>query len=288
VRSHILLAREKKLLLGERTAIMGVVNVTADSFYEGSRYPAVSDAVDAALALIEAGADIIDIGGESTRPGSEHVPASMELGRVQPVLEILRGQTEVMISVDTRKSWVAERVLALGADVINDISALDDEGMVDVVARASAGIVLMHMQGSPETMQQAPAYRDVVGDVSSYLRSAVDLAEAGGVARESILVDPGIGFGKTLEHNLQLLANLERLAELGKPILVGTSRKSFIGSLLEDPSRDRVFGTAGSVAAAILNGASVVRVHDVREMADVACVTDAIRAASRAREEVSP
>jgi dihydropteroate synthase len=225
VRSHIFQAREKKLLLGERTAIMGVVNVTPDSFYEGSRYPAVSDAIDAALALIEGGADIIDIGGESTRPGSGHVPASVELDRVQPVLETLREQTKVMISVDTRKSWVAERVLALGADVINDISALDDEGMVAVVARANAGIVLMHMQGSPETMQQAPAYRDVVGEVSSYLRRAIGLAEAGGVARDSILVDPGIGFGKTLEHNLQLLANLERLAELGKPILVGTSRK---------------------------------------------------------------
>ncbi len=264
---------------------MGVVNVTPDSFYEGSRYPEVSQAIDAALALIEAGADIVDIGGESTRPGSDEVRAPEELERVMPVLETLRKQTDVMISIDTRKALVAETVLAAGADVINDVSALDD-GMVDVVARAGAGIALMHIQGSPETMQQSPAYRDVVGEVKAFLQEAVTRAEAGGVSNESILVDPGIGFGKTLTHNLELLANLAELSDLGKPILVGTSRKSFIGRLLEDSSKNRVFGTAGSVAAAIVNGATVVRVHDVAEMADVARVADAVRAASRTREEI--
>lgn len=265
---------------------MGVVNVTPDSFFEGSRYPVASEAIDAAFAMIDAGADIIDIGGESTRPGSSQVPASDELDRVKPLLETLRAQTDVLVSVDTRKSWVAERVLDDGADIINDVSALGDERMVDVVARTGAGIALMHMQGSPETMQQAPTYRDVVGEVRSFLRRAVSRAEDGGVSSESILVDPGIGFGKTLEHNLELLANLDELTELGKPVLVGTSRKSFIGALLDDPSKNRVFGTAASVAAAIWNGASVIRVHDVREMGDVACVIDAIRTASRAREEL--
>lgn len=266
---------------------MGVVNVTPDSFYAGSRKPEPSQAIEAALALVEAGADIIDIGGESTRPGGREIPLSEELERVIPVLETVRAETEALVSIDTRKAAVAKRVLESGADIINDISALGDDGMADVVARSGAGVVLMHMLGTPETMQQSPAYRDVVADVKTYLQRAVARAEAQGVSSESILVDPGIGFGKTLTHNLQLLAHLGELADLGKPVLVGTSRKSFIGRVLSDPSRDRLFGTAGSVAAAILNGASVVRVHDVREMAEVACVVDAIRAASRTPEEVT-
>lgn len=265
---------------------MGVVNVTPDSFYEGSRFPEASEAIAAALALIAAGADIVDIGGESTRPGSAAVLAPEELNRVLPVVERLRPQTDVLISVDTRKAVVAEKALAAGADIVNDISALGDEAMAETVARAGAGVALMHMQGTPDTMQQSPVYGDVVGEVKSYLRDAVTRAEAGGVSPESILVDPGIGFGKTLPNNLELLANLDELFELDKPILVGTSRKSFIGRLLQNDSNDRAFGTAGSVAAAILNGACVVRVHDVREMADVARIADAVRKAAHTREEI--
>ncbi len=286
--SHIFRARDKKLALGERTALMGVVNVTPDSFYEGSRYPEVSEAVEVALALIEAGADIVDIGGESTRPGGQEVPVSEELERVLPVLEGVRARTEALLSIDTKKAAVAERALEAGADIVNDVSAFGDDGMAQVAARARAGVVLMHMRGTPETMQREPVYEDVVGEVKAYLRNAVERAEAAGVSGESILVDPGIGFGKTLEHNLTLLRELSALAELGKPVLVGTSRKSFIGRLLSDTSHDRIFGTAGSVATAVLNGASVVRVHDVHEMSDVVTVVDAIRTATGLAQEVAP
>lgn len=263
---------------------MGVVNVTPDSFYEGSRYPDPSRAIDAALELVEAGADIIDIGGESTRPGGREIDSREELDRIMPVLERVRAEKpDVLVSIDTRKAFVAERALDKGADIINDISALGDPGMLEIVARSGAGTVLMHMRGTPETMQHSPAYDDVVAEVKEFLRRAVGRAEAGGISGHSILVDPGIGFGKRIAHNLELLANLDELVELEKPVLAGTSRKSFIGKLLSDPAKDRIFGTAASVAAAILNGASVVRVHDVREMGEVASVTDAIRAATRPR-----
>ena len=287
VPSHIFHARDKRLTLGERTALMGVVNVTPDSFYEGSRYPEASEAIDVALGLIEAGADIVDIGGESTRPGGQEVPVGEELERVLPVLEGVRARTEALLSIDTKKTAVAERALEAGADIINDVSAFGDDGMAQVAARARAGVVLMHMRGTPETMQREPIYEDVGGEVKAYLRNAVARAEAAGVSGESILVDPGIGFGKTLEHNLTLLRELGALAELGKPVLIGTSRKSFIGRLLPATSEDRIFGTAASVAAAVLNGASVVRVHDVGKMADVVRVVDAIRAAAPVPEGVA-
>lgn len=266
---------------------MGVVNVTPDSFYEGSRYPEVSEAIDVALGLIEAGADIVDIGGESTRPGGQEVSIGEELDRVLPVLQGVREKTEALLSIDTSKRAVAERALEAGADIINDVSALGDDGMAEVAARARAGVVLMHRRGTPETMQREPVYDDVVGEVKDYLRNAVERAEAAGVSSESILIDPGIGFGKTLEHNLTLLRELGALAELEKPVLVGTSRKSFIGRLLSDTSADRIFGTAGSVAAAAWNGAAVVRVHDVQEMSDVVTVVDAIRAATRLPRELA-
>jgi dihydropteroate synthase len=266
---------------------MGVVNVTPDSFYEGSRTPEVSEAIDVALALVEAGADIIDIGGESTRPGGEDVSIGEELDRVLPVLQGVRENTDVLLSIDTRKRAVAESALEAGADIINDVTALADDGMAEVAARARAGVVLMHMRGTPKTMQQAPVYDDVVGEVKAYLRNAIERAEAAGVSSESILIDPGIGFGKTLEHNLTLLRELEALAELEKPILVGTSRKSFIARLLSDTSEDRIFGTAGSVAAAAMNGAAVVRVHDVQAMSDVVAVVDAIRRVAHLPQELA-
>ncbi len=257
---------------------MGVVNVTTDSFYTGSRYPDVDAATSTALRLAEAGADILDIGGESTRPGAPPVSIQEELDRVLPVLDNLRTQTDRMLSVDTRKAEVAESALANGADIVNDVTALGgDPRMAEVAARAGAGVVLMHMQGTPETMQSEPRYGDVAAEVKASLSEAVARAERAGIASDAIVVDPGIGFGKTLSHNLTLLNELDTLAELGKPILVGTSRKGFIGKLLSSEAEARIFGTAASVAAAILRGASIVRVHDVSEMRDVATVADAIR-----------
>ncbi len=274
---HTFEARNKTLTLGRRTALMGVVNVTPDSFYAGSRFPDIDAAIQTAIDMVAAGADILDIGGESTRPGGQFVAADEEWERVAPVLSAVRERTPVMISIDTRKAKVAERAIESGVDMVNDISALEDTAMVDVVASSGAGLVLMHKQGEPETMQSAPAYEDVVSEVTAHLASAVSRAEAKGVSSSSIFVDPGIGFGKTLQHNLTLIQNLSALSALEKPILIGTSRKSFIGKLLSQTPENRLFGTAGTVAAAILNGAHAVRVHDVREMRDVAVIVDAIR-----------
>ena len=264
---------------------MGVVNVTPDSFYAGSRFFDPDQALAFSLGLVEAGADIVDIGGESTRPGASPVDLEDEVHRVVPVVARLRALSRVLISVDTRKAALAERALDAGADVINDVSALGDPRMAEVVARAKAGLVLMHMKGTPSTMQASPSYRDVVAEVKEYLGRAIAKAESSGVSSDSILVDPGIGFGKTPEHNLTLLRNLPALSQLSKPILVGTSRKSFLGWILSGgPARhagsddgERLLATAASIACAVLLGASVVRVHDVREMRQVVAVADAIK-----------
>lgn len=264
---------------------MGVVNVTPDSFYAGSRRLDTDQALALALKLVEAGADIVDIGGESTRPGASPVDVEEEIRRVVPVVLRLRPLSRVLISVDTRNAAVAERTLDAGADIVNDVSALGDSRMAEVVARAKAGLVLMHLKGTPATMQVSPSYRDVVAEVKEYLGRAIEKAESSGVSSDSILVDPGIGFGKTLEHNLTLLRNLSALSELSKPILVGTSRKSFLGRILSATAarhagiddEERLLGTAASVACAVLLGASVVRVHDVREMRQVVAVADAIK-----------
>ena len=264
---------------------MGVVNVTPDSFYAGSRRLDPDQALALALKLVEAGADIVDIGGESTRPGASPVDVEEEIRRVVPVVLRLRPLSRVLISVDTRNAAVAEPALDAGADIVNDVSALGDSRMAEVVARAKAGLVLMHLKGTPATMQVSPSYRDVVAEVKEYLGRAIEKAESSGVSSDSILVDPGIGFGKTLEHNLTLLRNLSALSQLSKPILVGTSRKSFLGRILSGTAahpagsddEDRLFGTAASVACAVLLGASVVRVHDVREMRQVVAVADAIK-----------
>jgi dihydropteroate synthase len=256
---------------------MGVVNVTDDSFYEGSRYPDATAADARARDLVESGADILDIGGESTRPGAHRIDVDEEWRRIGPALESIRGWAEVLVSVDTRKPEVARRALDAGADIINDVTALESEEMASVVSAAGAGLVLMHMRGEPSTMQQRPVYDDVVGEVRTFLSDRTRRAVAAGIPRESIWIDPGIGFGKTLQHNLTLLRELSAFAEVGPPVLVGTSRKSFIGHLLDRAPEARLFGTAGSVAAAILHGADAIRVHDVREMRDVARVVDAIR-----------
>ncbi len=213
-------ARGKRLCLGERTAVMGVINVTPDSFFGKSRKTVPEHAVASALEMVEAGASIIDLGGESTRPGAQPVPVKEEIRRLSPVLSELRRLTQVLISVDTRKADVAEVALEIGADIVNDVSSLrDDTRMAEIVARSRSGLVLMHMKGGPETMQRDPVYGDVVEEIRDFLSDAVVRAERAGITSDSILVDPGIGFGKTAEHNLQILNRLDRLAFLGKPIL---------------------------------------------------------------------
>lgn len=258
---------------------MGVLNVTPDSFSDGGRFLDVDRATAQALAMIEAGADIVDVGGESTRPGAAPVDADEEQRRVTPVIRAIRQAGRgTVISVDTTKATVAEAALDAGAHIVNDISALRfDERMAAVARDSGAGVVLMHMRGTPQTMQQEPAYNDVVGEVRSFLEERIAAAEAAGIGRAQIAVDPGIGFGKTVAHNLALLARLETFRDLGCPMIVGTSRKSFIGRVLgrEDPA-DRVWGTAATVAWAVSHGARVVRVHDVAAMRDVARMTVAL------------
>jgi dihydropteroate synthase len=269
---------------GERTYLMGVVNITPDSFSDGGRHLERAAAIQHALALVAAGADLVDIGGESTRPGAGEVPAQVELDRVLPVLEAVRAQSDIPISVDTRKAPVAREAVRLGAVLVNDVSGLGhDLALASVVAEAGAALALMHIQGTPETMQVDPRYDDVVAEVIEKLAGSIDRAVAAGVARERIWIDPGIGFGKTLGHNLFLLRHLAELRVLGAPVLVGTSRKRFIGALAGGrPPEERLPGTLASIAAvAVLQGADVVRVHDVQEAKDALAVADAI---ARARE----
>jgi dihydropteroate synthase len=269
---------------GERTFLMGVVNVTPDSFSDGGRHLEREAAVRHALALAGAGADLIDVGGESTRPGSGEVPVQVELDRVLPVLEAVRAASDVPVSVDTRKAAVAREALRLGAVLVNDVSGLGhDPALANAVAEAGAALALMHIQGTPETMQVDPRYDDVVAEVIDFLSGRIDRAVAAGVARDRIWVDPGIGFGKTSGNNLFLLRHLSQLRVLGAPVLVGTSRKRFIGVLSGGrPPEERLPGSLASIAAvAVLHGADVVRVHDVAEARDALAVADAI---ARARE----
>ncbi|MDD8019074.1 MAG: dihydropteroate synthase [Bacteroidota bacterium] len=265
-----------------RTYLMGILNVTPDSFSDGGKYFSVDAAVAHAVKMVEEGADIIDVGGESSRPkglygqGSQKISAEEELKRVIPVIERISHASDVIISIDTTKSLVAEKALEAGASIVNDISGLKfDEGIADVVAKCHASLVLMHMQGTPETMQFHPTYNDVVLEVKEELRDACDIAITAGV--KQIIIDPGIGFGKNVEHNLTLIKHLKEFTSLGFPVLIGTSRKGFIGALLDVSVDERVEGTAASVAVAIMNGANIIRVHDVKEMKRVAIIVDAIR-----------
>ncbi|RKH90882.1 dihydropteroate synthase [Corallococcus sp. AB045] len=267
---------------GTRTYLMGVVNVTPDSFSDGGSFPDAASAVEHALKLVDAGADILDVGGESTRPGSLPVSADEELSRILQVVEGIKRRSTVPISVDTTKAAVAKEALKAGAHLINDVTGFHlDPALAGVVAAAGAACCLMHTQGMPKTMQQDPRYADVVGEVMDYLEEGMFQATEAGIPRERILLDPGIGFGKTLEHNLFLLRRLEELRGLGQPLLVGTSRKSFLGKLTGGKGpQERLAATLGSVAAmAILGGADVVRVHDVGEARDALAVADAIRRA---------
>jgi len=254
--------------------VMGILNVTPDSFHDGGRFAASDQAIDEALRMESDGADIIDLGGESSRPGAEPVGVSEEMERVIPVLEGIRRRSDIPISIDTTKARVAQEALGAGASIVNDISALRaDPEMACVVAEAGCCVILMHMLGTPETMQANPTYEDVVEEVATFLRERVAVATEAGIRRERIWVDPGIGFGKRLEHNLQLLQGIDRLAAIGMPILVGLSRKSFLGQILDAPSADRLEGTISANAVAIARGAGIIRVHDVKEgrrTADVA------------------
>lgn len=276
--------REHIITLGDRTLVMGILNVTPDSFSDGGRYFEIEAALAHARRLVADGADIIDVGGESTRPGSESVGVEEELRRVLPVVKaIVEEFPRVPVSVDTYRSRVAEACLAAGASIVNDISGFQEEPEIAVVAaRYGAGAVLMHRQGCPKEMQVNPHYEDVIPEIIDYLRTSVRIAEDAGCSLESLVIDPGIGFGKNFEHNLEVLRRLSELRALGLPILLGTSRKSFIGRILDLPPSERVEGTIATVVMAIAQGAvDIVRVHDVKEVARAIRVADTIARARR-------
>ncbi len=276
-RRFTLKLRGGPLSLGGRTKIMGVLNVTPDSFSDAGRFHALDAAIAHAEKMIEDGADIIDVGGESTRPGSDPVPIEEEAGRVLPVIEYLARNASIPISIDTCKAEIARRAIDAGADIINDVSALSsDPRMMDVAKESGCPIVLMHMRLTPKDMQRDPHYDALLPEIISFLQGRIEICVEGGIDPEQILVDPGIGFGKTVGHNLEIIRELDRFRALGRPILIGTSRKSTIGAVLDADVDDRIEGTAATVALAIEKGAHIVRVHDVREMARVAKMTDAV------------
>ena len=268
----------RTLVLGQRTLIMGVLNVTPDSFSDGGLFENADAAVERALEIEREGADILDIGGESTRPGSESVSAEEELRRILPVLERLRGRIRIPISVDTSKSEVAEAAIEAGAEIVNDVTGLrNDPRIAEVARRRKLPLILMHMRGEPRTMQKQPFARHAVLDVKQGLRRAVAVAQKAGVEKRQIVLDPGLGFGKSYAQNFELVTRIDELAALGYPLLVGASRKSFVGRALGGvPKDERAWGTAALITAAILGGAHIVRVHDVAAMAQVARVADEI------------
>ncbi len=274
--------RGKQIDFSHGPVVMGVLNVTPDSFYDGGRYDSCRTAVERARRMIGEGAAILDVGGESTRPGSDPVSAALQKERILPVIRAVREGWQGWISVDTCSSEVARAAVEQGADMINDISAgrLDPQ-MREVAAELGVPCVLMHMKGTPRTMQDNPVYRDLLSEIVEYLAKRIAFWEDAGVSRENILVDPGIGFGKTMEHNLLILNALGELEELGRPIVLGTSRKSFVGKLLDQAAEDRLVGTLATVAVGAWNGANILRVHDVRETREVLTIVHAIREAGR-------
>ncbi|MGB2979987.1 MAG: dihydropteroate synthase [Candidatus Zixiibacteriota bacterium] len=260
-----------------RTHIMGVLNVTPDSFSDGGKFFKSDDAVRQGMKMIEEGADTIDVGGESTRPGSDPLPTEEELSRVIPVIKSMSAKTDVPISIDTYKAEVARRALDAGAQMINDISALRfDPKMKEVASKYKVPIVLMHIKGTPKEMQKDPYYDDVIVEITEYLRQSIKIAEDAGIDREKIIIDPGIGFGKRLRDNLNILKNLKKFSILGCPILIGCSRKSFIGKILDLPAEERLEGSLAALAVAVMNGVNIVRVHDVKESERVVSLVDAI------------
>jgi dihydropteroate synthase len=269
--------RGHSLELGRKTLIMGVINVTPDSFSDGGHFFSKDRAIDQALALEADGADIIDIGGESTRPYAEKVSLEQELERVVPVIEELSKTVRVPISIDTYKAKIAELAIRAGASIINDISALRfDPEMAPVAGNSCVPVILMHMKGTPGNMQDNPEYSDLMGEIADFFMEAVDRAESEGIAREMLILDPGIGFGKSFDHNLEIIRDLRKLEAVGLPILLGSSRKAFIGNILGKSPEERDTGTMATVAAGIMNGAHIVRVHNVKMAKDTVKVMDAV------------
>ena len=270
---------------GSRTYVMGILNVTPDSFSGDGVYQDAGGALETAERFVARGADIIDVGGESTRPGAEPISLEEEIKRTIPVIERLAKKLRVPISVDTKKADLARRALDKGATIVNDITGLDsDKGMREVAARYNASVVIMHMKGSPLQMQQNPVYGNLIEEIIARLSFLVKEAERAGIRKENIIVDPGIGFGKTFEHNLEILNNLSRFKALGKPVLVGPSRKSFIGNILGAPPKERLFGTIAAAAIAVENGVDIIRAHDVSAIKQAVMVADAI---VRSREAIN-
>lgn len=268
----------KELCLENRGLVMGILNVTPDSFSDGGQHLSTAAAVARAIEMEEEGADVIDIGGESTRPGVVPTSLEEECRRVLPVIEQVAKRTSLPLSIDTSKAEVAKRALGAGVSIINDVTALrGDPEMASVVAQSGAGIILMHMQGTPRDMQDSPLYLSLLNEVGEFFRVQIALAHEAGIHRDQILLDPGIGFGKTLAHNLTLLHHLKDFLDLGHPLVIGPSRKSFLGQILQRPVDQRLMGTAAAVAIAIIHGATIVRVHDVAEMVQVVRVAQAIR-----------
>lgn len=273
----VLSAGKYRLSLGERAYIMGILNVAPDSFFDGGIYSDKDKAVEHAIEMESQGADIIDIGGESTRPGAKAISAKAESERVIPVIKILAKRLRIPISIDTSKSQVAQKALDCGAVVVNDVTGLrKDPNLVKLAKKYKAAIILMHMKGTPRTMQKNPQYKSLIYEITEGLRTSIRIAKEAAIADDAIVIDPGIGFGKTTLHNLKILKRLREFKSLGYPVLVGPSRKSFIGKILGLEAGERIAGTAASVAVAIQNGANIVRVHDVRQMREVARLTDAI------------
>ena len=273
-------ARDIRFPLDSKVLIMGVLNVTPDSFSDGGHYVDPLKALDHVQRMAEEGADIVDVGGESTRPGAVPVDEEEELKRLKPILQVLGRGNPIPISVDTRKASVAQLALDCGAAMVNDVSALrDDPEMGRVVAEAGAGVVLMHRQGDSRTMQQAPSYHDVVGEIKQFLVDRLSAACEKGIHQRNILLDPGIGFGKNVSHNLTIINRLDQFLNLGRPIIIGISKKSFIGQILEKPVEDRYMGTGAAVAVAVLRGAHLIRVHDVGLMRDVVTMAKVLREA---------
>ncbi len=256
--------------------VMGVINTTPDSFSDGGQFDTTDKALRYAMKLIDDGVDILDIGGESTRPGSQNVDASEELARTIPLIQAIRKESDVQISIDTNKPEVMQQAVAEGANLINSIWALRQDDVLAVAAQSGAAVCLMHMQGTPETMQQNPCYDDVVSEVTEYLRQRIEAAVEAGIARENIIVDPGFGFGKTLQHNLLLLKSLAQLKALDVPLLVGMSRKSMIGTILNKPVDQRLYGSISTAVIAAMQGADIIRVHDVAQTIDALAIVDAV------------
>ena len=278
-----------RILKLDRPQVMGIVNVTPDSFSDGGAHDSLEAAVAHALKLVEEGADLLDIGGESTRPGADEVPVEEELRRVIPVIERLAQQTSLPISIDTSKPEVMRAAIAAGAGMINDVYALRREGALDAAASLGVPVVLMHMLGEPRSMQQAPDYDDVVGDVHRFLTERLFAAEMSGIAKKNLIVDPGFGFGKNTQHNLALLARLERFTELGVPVLAGLSRKRSIGEITgRDAAQDRVAGSVAAHLIAAQRGAMILRVHDVAATVDALKVWNAVAVVTAPRRDVKP